>query len=239
MRTLLAAAFIAAFAAGIALGFSVAGLREAANPDGASQVFWIAPHEPLEPVAERLGGAGLLPDRAFFGPEVLVLYAKWSGKDRAIKSGEYDLSPALTPLQILDKLVSGKVKMHEVTLPEGLRLDEVALRLQAAGIVADPAAFVARARDPELARSLGVEAVSLEGYAYPETYRFRRDTPPDEILAGMVEELHRRLGPEDLVAIERSRMTLHQIVTLASIIEKESTPGPERGLISAVFRNRL
>src|SRR5262245_44739596 len=161
MRTLLAAAFIAAFAAGIALGFSVAGLREAANPDGASQVFWIAPHEPLEPVAERLGDAGLLPERAFFGPEVLVLYAKWSGKDRAIKSGEYDLSPALTPLQILDKLVPGKVKMHEVTLPEGLRLDEIAARLEGAGVT-NAAAFVARAHDPEFAHSLGVEADSLE-----------------------------------------------------------------------------
>ena len=238
MRTLFAAAFVAAFAAGIALGFSVAGLREPANPDGPSQVFWIAPHEPLEPVAVRLGQAGLLPERAFFGPDVLVLYAKWSGKDRAIKSGEYDLSPALTPLQILDKLVLGKVKMHEVTLPEGLRLDEVGARLESAGIT-NAAAFVARASDPELARSLGVEAASLEGYAYPETYRFRRDTPPEEILASMVEELRHRLGPDEQAAIGRSGMSLHQIVTLASIVEKESTPGPERGLISAVFHNRL
>jgi UPF0755 protein len=238
MRTLFAAAFIAAFAAGIVLGFSVAGLREPANPDGAAKVFWVEPHEPLEPVAKRLAAEGLLPERAFFGPDVLVVYAKWSGKDRAIKSGEYDLSPALTPLQILDKLVAGKVKMHEVTVPEGLRLDEVAARLESAGITS-AAAFEARARDPELAHSLGVEADSFEGYAYPETYRFRRDTPPEEILAGMVEELRHRLGPDEQAALERSGMTLHQLVTLASIVEKESTPGPERGLISAVFHNRL
>src|SRR5262245_10692174 len=238
MRTLLAAAVIAAFAAGIVLGFSVAGLREAADPDGPSKVFWVAPHEPLDPVAKRLASEGLLPERAFFGPDVLVLYAKWSGKDRAIKSGEYDLSPALTPLQILDKLVAGKVKMHEVTLPEGLRLDEVAARLEAAGIT-NAASFVERANDAELAHSLGVEAASLEGYAYPETYRFRRDTPPDEILADMVDQLRRRLDDADKAAILRSQLSLHQIVTLASIVEKESTPGPERGLISAVFHNRL
>lgn len=238
MRTLLAAAVITAFAAGIALGFSVAGLREAANPDGASKVFWVAPHEPLDPVAKRLAAEGLLPERAFFGPDVLVLYAKWSGKDRAIKSGEYDLSPALTPLQILDKLVAGKVKMHEVTLPEGLRLDEVAARLEGASI-SNAALFIARATDAKLAHDMGVEADTFEGYAYPETYRFRRDTPPEEILASMLEQLRARLGPEEQAALERSGLSLHQLLTLASIVEKESTPGPERGLISAVFRNRL
>ena len=238
MRTLFGAAFVAAFAAGIALGFSVAGLREPANPDGVAKVFWVAPHEPLDPVAKRLAAEGLLPERAFFGPDVLVLYAKWSGKDRAIKSGEYDLSPALTPLQILDKLVAGKVKMHEVTVPEGLRLDEVATRLEGAGITT-AAAFVSRAQDAQLAHSLGIEADTFEGYAYPETYRFRRDTPPEEILASMLEQLRARLGPDEQAALERSGMSLHQILTLASIVEKESTPGPERGLISAVFHNRL
>jgi UPF0755 protein len=90
-----------------------------------------------------------------------------------------------------------------------------------------------------LAQRLGIEADSLEGYAYPETYRFRRDTPPDEILASMVEELHRKLGPEEQAALERSGMTLHQIVTLASIVEKESAVAVERPLIAGVFYNRL
>src|SRR5258706_110338 len=128
--------------------------------------------------------------------------------------------------------------MHEVTLPEGLRLDEIALRLQAAGI-SDADEFLARARDPVLARRKGLEADSFEGYAYPETYRFRRDTPPEELLGCMLDELRRRLTAEDFAAIEKSGLTLHEVVTLASIVEKESVPGPERPLIASVYRNRL
>jgi len=238
IRAALAAVVLAGAAAASALYFAASALREPADPDGAPRVFWVNASESLEPVAVRLDEDGLLPQRPFFGPRVFALYAKWSGKDRAIKSGEYELAPSLTPIAILDKLVLGQVRMHEVTLPEGLRLDEIALRLQAAGI-SDADEFLARARDPVLARRKGLEADSFEGYAYPETYRFRRDTPPEELLGCMLDELRRRLTAEDFAAIEKSGLTLHEVVTLASIVEKESVPGPERPLIASVYRNRL
>lgn len=238
IRAALAVVVVLGLAAGAVLYLGASSLREPADPNGESRVFWVNANESLEPIARRLDEDGLLPSSAFFGPRAFALYAKFTGKDRAIKAGEYDLSPALTPIAILDKLVQGQVKMHEVTLPEGLRLDEIAMRLQAAGI-SDAEEFLARARDPVVARRNGLSADSFEGYVYPETYRFRRDTPPEELLACMVGELRKRLTAEDFAAIEKSGLSLHQVVTLASIVEKESVPGPERPLIAAVYRNRL
>jgi peptidoglycan lytic transglycosylase G len=238
IRALLAAAVLLGLAAGGAVYLGASALREPADPNGASQVFWVNANESLEPVARRLDQDGLLPRRTFFGPRAFALYAKFTGKDRAIKSGEYDLAPSQTPIEILDKLVIGQVKMHEVTLPEGLRLDEVAARLQVAGI-ADAEEFLARAHDPVLCRRKGLEAASFEGYLYPETYRFHRDTPAEEILSTMLDELRRRLTADDFAAIEKSGLSFHDVVTLASIVEKESVPGVERPRIAAVYRNRL
>jgi UPF0755 protein len=93
--------------------------------------------------------------------------------------------------------------------------------------------------NPEFTRSLGIEAETLEGYLYPETYRFRRETPADEVLRAFVGEFNRRLTEETRAQIAASGMTLHEVVTLASIVEKETAVAAERPLIAAVFRNRL
>jgi UPF0755 protein len=222
----------------IGLAMTLSGLRAPADPGAPPRVFRVETGETLLPVATRLDSGGLLPERALFGPRVLVAYAQITGKDRVIKSGEYDLSPAMSPLEILEKLVQGAVKTHEVTLPEGLRLDEIAARLAEANIT-DADRFLARARDPEFAQGLGLRAPSFEGYAYPETYRFRRQTPPEEVLERMLAEFRARFTPEDLAAVAKSGMTLHQVVTLASIVEKESAQVEERPLISGVYHNRL
>ena len=238
MKRALAVGAALALAAVVAVAYAASGLRTPADAQAGPRVFTLEPGEALAPVAERLEREGFLPRRALFGARVLVAYATLSGKDREIKSGEYDLSPAMTPLEILDKLVQGAVKMHEVTLPEGLRLDEIAARLADAGI-ADASAFLARAYDADFARQLGVPADSLEGYAFPETYRFRRQTPPDEVLGTMVGELNLRLTDEDRAALVASGWTLHQVVTLASIVEKETGQKDERPTIAGVYRNRL
>lgn len=238
MRRVAALAGVVVFGAAFAVVHAALGLRSPAGGDAEMRSFWVAPGEALVPVAERLDQAGFLPTRALFGPRVLVAYAQLTGKDREVKSGEYDLSAAMTPLEILEKLVQGSVKLHEVTLPEGLRLDEIATRLGDTGIT-DPESFLALARDAEFAQSRGLSAPSFEGYAYPETYRFQRHTPPEAVLERMLEEFHARLTPEDAVAVAGSGMTLHQVVTLASIVEKESAQVSERPVIAGVYRNRL
>ena len=211
--------------------------RRALDGDPGTVDFQVRNGESLIEVARRLEAEALLPGRWPFGPRVLVLYARARGIDRDVKSGEYALSRRMTPVAILEKLVAGTVKTYAVTLPEGLRLDEVAQRLEAAGIV-DADAFVARARNPEFAKALDVEADTLEGYLYPETYRFPRNAPVDQVVERMVREFQARweIGDD---ALERTGLTPHQVVTLASIVEKETGHAEERRLIAAVFHNRL
>ncbi len=237
-RHLLITAFLALAALGVVLGWSLGGLWTPARSDDANQLFRVGPGESLRSVAHRLDAEQLLPDRALFGPGVLVAFARMLGLDRDVKSGEYDLAPSMTPLQILDLLVSGAVKTHAVTLPEGLRLDEIAERLEAAGIT-DADSFVKKGRDTEFVRSLGLEAETVEGYLYPETYRFRRDTPAEEVLREMLKLFQASFADADREQVATSGMSLHQVVTLASIVEKETAAGAERPRIAAVFHNRL
>ena len=240
MRRRLLGAGVLAVASGIALAaFSAGGLWVAAQPAGGpSQVLEIHDGDSLATVARRLEEAGLLPQRPLFGPAVLIAYGRLARLDRQIKSGEYDIDSGRTPIEILYDLARGTIKTHAVTLPEGLRLDEIAERLEAAGIVAS-GSFLERARDRDVAGFFGIDAPSLEGYLYPETYRFRRDSLPEEVLHRMVEEFRSRWTEADHQKLGASEMNLHEVVTLASIVEKESSVPKERRLIAAVFLNRL
>ncbi len=233
-RLVLAAGAALLLVAGASGGWAALALLGPADASAPERVFTVGAGETLGEVAERLRDDGLLAAP----PWLLVAWGRATSADRAVKAGEYDLAASLAPVEILAKLVSGNVKTHPVTLPEGLRLDEIAARLGEAGIV-DPAAFLERARDAELARALGLEADSFEGYVYPETYRFRRGTPPQEILERGLAEFRGRLTEADLEAVAASGRSLHEIVTLASIVEKETAVDEERRLIAAVFWNRI
>jgi UPF0755 protein len=214
------------------------GLFEPAASSDEPRLFVVREQETLTSVARRLDAAGLLPDRTFFGPHPLVLYARLRGIDRSIKSGEYELDASMNPTEILQKLVAGSVKTYPVTVPGGLTIEEVAGRVAEAGI-SDEDEVIARAREAAFARELGVDADSLEGYLYPETYRFRRATPATQVLRQMVEELQASWKDADRQALDGSGFTLHEIVTIASIVEKETGVPEERPRIAAVFRNRL
>jgi len=214
------------------------GLFEPAGPSDEQQLFVVQEKESFGSVARRLEAAALLPDRFLFGSRTLVLYARLQGLDRTIKSGEYELNGSMSPAEILQKMVAGAVKTYPVTVPGGLTIEEVAGRVAEVG-VADGDALVERSRDAAFARELGVEADSLEGYLYPETYRFRRATPATDVLRQMVEEFRAGWTDADLQALEGSGFALHEVVTLASIVEKETAVPEERPRIAAVFRNRL
>ena len=238
MRLLLAAGLLLALVAAGTAGLAVRGLLRPADPAGAERLFVVESGEPLGRVTRRLRDDGLLREAPLFGPRTLVLWARLRGVDRRVKSGEYALSPTARPVDILAKIVSGEVATHPVTLPPGLNVHEVAERLAEVGIVEAPA-FVERAFDPALARSLGIEADSVEGYLFPETYRLRRPMPPDEVIANMVEHFHAAWTDEDRAKLADFRFSLHELVTLASIVEKETGVAEERPRIAAVFDNRL
>jgi UPF0755 protein len=144
----------------------------------------------------------------------------------------------MTPREALQVLLDGTPYLHRVTVPEGLRIDEVAALYAKAGL-ADAEQFERRARDQAFAKSLGVPHDSLEGFLYPDTYSFRRGTPLDTILKAMVSAYQKTYRAEWKQRARTLRMSELQVVTLASIVEKETGAAVERPLISGVFHNRL
>lgn len=220
----------------LALGFGYVTYQslEPVRPgsDETTRLFLIERGQGLVQVARNLEQAGLIKNA-----RVLSLLARFHGDAGNLRAGEYEVSAGWSTRTILDRITSGRVKTYEVVLPEGIRVTEIADKLEAAGL-ADAADFLATVRDPEFVRSLGIEQGSLEGYLYPETYRLSRHLTAREITRVFVDQFERVWQDIESIAANQS-LSRHEIVTLASIIEKETAAPEERPLIAAVFHNRL
>ncbi len=198
-----------------------------------SKVVVIPEGATFQQVAALLRQNGLIKNRAAF-----VLLGKSQSVDRKIHAGEYELNAGMTPAEILAKFQSGQVVLHSVTIPEGLTMTQVAdVLAQRAGT--DRTEFLRLARDRGFVASLGVTSDTLEGYLYPDTYRFRRGVKTKDVVLAMVEHLRQMFGPDLQARALEMKMSVHQVLTLASVIEKETGSGGERPDISAVFHNRL
>jgi len=187
----------------------------------------------LRQLAAKLEQEGLIRSQWVF-----VLLGKLTASDRRIKVGEYAVHGGMRPGEMLAEFLSGRVVLYQATIPEGYTIVELAQVFAQRG-VADPEDLIRLAHDGEFIRSLGIEAPSLEGYLFPDTYKFARRTKPKEILTEMVQSLQRVLTPEMRQRAQEIHMSLHQVLTLASVIEKETGAAQEREFISAVFHNRL
>ncbi len=171
-----------------------------------------------------------------------VLYARWTrllGRERrTVKAGQYAFAGALTPDEVLERLYAGAVRTFRFTVPEGARMDEIAAIVERSG-AARADELLALMRDDRVAWKLGVPSVSLEGFLYPDTYAFAGRTEPRAILEAMVRRYRQewsRIEPDlapglDLVEV--------QLVTLASIVEKETGRSDERRRVACVLHNRL
>jgi UPF0755 protein len=186
----------------------------------------------LSDAAARLEAAGVIRSAHAF-----ALLARLRHQADALRAGEYALAPNLTAMEVLDRLAAGAVMTHRVVLPEGLRLEEVAARIEAAKL-GSAAEFLAVSRDPSIAAAFGVEGASLEGYLFPETYELARGVPVRDIARMMVDHFFSVWRPIEPVARARG-LSMREVVVLASLIEKETGAPEERPLIAAVFLNRL
>ena len=198
-----------------------------------SKVVVIPNGSTFQHVAALLESEGLIKNRAVF-----VLFAKSQSADRKIRAGEYELNPGMTPAEILSEMLNGHVLLHPLTIPEGLTIGQIA-DLAAQDGLTDRAEFLRLAKDREFIASLGIKAETLEGYLYPDTYKFPHPTKAREVLVAMVEQLRQVVRPDLLARMQDLKMTMHEMLTLASVIEKETGSGGERPEISAVFHNRL
>ncbi len=166
------------------------------------------------------------------------LFARFHGYDKHIKAGEYMLSNAMTPEKILQTMVEGKVLLHRLTIPEGYNLMQVSRAVQAAGFGTE-ADFFKTATDPEFVHSMGIDAQTFEGYLFPDTYYFAIDATPKDIIRAMIKRFREVFTVKWENRAKAVGMTVHQVITLASIIEKETGVARERPIISSVFHNRL
>jgi UPF0755 protein len=199
---------------------------------GEPVLFTVPSGATLQAIAGRLEAEGLIRNAG-----AVELLARYRNLGNALQAGEYRLSPASTPDEILDMLAQGRVATHEVVVPEGFTAAMIAERLESAGL-ADAGEFLAWVSDPASAAGHGVEGAGLEGYLFPETYRLPRGLTARETAAVFVDQF-KKVWSEIEPRARARNLSMHEVVTLASIVEKETGVSEERPLIAAVFLNRL
>ncbi len=181
----------------------------------------------------RLSGSGVLERAA-----PARLWLRLCGCGGELRAGEYRFDEPLSPVQVIERLIEGQVLLHAVTIPEGLSAVETAQRFVAAGF-GDVESFRAVIADPAPIRELDPAAPNLEGYLFPDTYHFPRSASPRTIVETMVARFRTVVGDGYAERAAAAGLSLHEAVTLASIVEKETSLPEERGRIAMVFHNRL
>ena len=185
----------------------------------------------LSAIAEKLEGAGVIKKA-----EILFLTAFLSGTQGKLKHGEYVFSAGEAPYSVHRKLRRGEVSLRKVTFPEGITLVQMAGILEASQIVSREG-FLALAENNEYStKKLGVDVSSLEGFLFPDTYFFARNSSAEKVIETMIERFREACAT---LGIANTQPDIKEIVTIASLIEKETAFPPERPLVSAVIRNRL
>jgi UPF0755 protein len=192
-------------------------------------------HATVRTIAERLEQKGLIRHRYAF-----MVMARLMGESNNLKAGEYELQPSMGLLEILDKLARGDATAVWFTVPEGYTVDQVADTLKGLGLV-DRRRFL-RLVDSDGSRfDVGVTTPrrSLEGYLFPDSYKFKKGVSESQIIAGMLRTFQKQVVEGLSDELRSNDLPLDKVVILASLIEREARVPEDRPLISAVIRNRL
>lgn len=226
---------------------------------GSAIWFWLYPDQPgpaartvavtveipsgtgLLGIKKILLQAGVIKDDIRFVPLV-----KWMGAARRLKAGEYAFAPGLSPRAVILELVFGKTVRHAITLPEGFTLYQAA-EVIAAGGWGRGEDFLRLTADLGFIGSFGLQAATLEGYLFPDTYFFEKGTGLRAIISTMVQRMLRVIDEERAKAApgavssapEKVALSPYEVIILASIVEKETALATERPVVAKVFLNRL
>jgi len=221
---------IAALGAAGALVLAVAACGE---PSGPEVRVTIRKGSPFREAAESLAVHGVVRSGRVF-----AIYAKLRGHDRTLRYGTYVLRREMTWEQTLDALRAGRGIVHSVTIVEGSTIAEIEPLLAEALEVTIDSLDIA-VRDTALRHRLDVPTPSVEGYLFPDTYTFADRTSARDAVVTMVERFEKAWKPEWDDRLLEIRLSRHDVVTLASIVEKEVRRGEERPVVAAVYLNRL
>jgi UPF0755 protein len=166
-------------------------------------------------------------------------YVRYVKRDpRPLRAGEYEFQGALLPDEVLERVYRGEVRTYQVTIPEGLRMEEIAALVEQAGLGRAPE-LLELMRDPAVPKGLGLPAASLEGFLFPDTYTFTRGPSARAVVNAMVARYREEWRRADAQRAPGVALDELQAVTLASIVEKETGQPEERPRIACVFHNRL
>ena len=224
MRAILTLALATVLAVAAWLAY---GLLLPAGSQGQDQFVLLRPGSSARHIARDLKSAGIIRSAPAF-----LAWHYWRGRP-TLKAGEYKFDHPAAAREVYDRIVAGDIYVRTVVIPEGYNIFDIANALQAAGLGSrDDFLAVARS-DVWLISDLDPQAPSLEGYLFPDTYQFTRTQSLHDIAAAMVRRFRQESHQLGL------NTDFHRVVTMASIVEKETAVPTERPLVAGVFYNRL
>lgn len=221
---------------GLYLGFRQEEIESPASDDSTPILFTITPGETAATIATRLERAGLIRDAGLFR-----LLVRYRGVDGQLEAGDYQLRPNMSLEEIVDLLQHGRPSEVIVTIPEGWRAEEIAEMLEKRGLV-KAEEFLQTVREGEFEYDFLSDRpneVSLEGYLFPDTYGIPPDFEAAQIIDMMLADFGRRFTPEMRQEAAQRGMSIHEVLTVASLVEREARILEERPIIASVYLNRL
>ncbi len=207
--------------------------RAGSPDDEAPKVVLIKPYTSSFGIATALKEAGVIRSRLGFLAVAIV-----QGSHRRLLPGEYEFDRQISVLEVIRRLEQGRGLVRQVTIPEGLAAQQIAQLLAEQEFI-DRDRFMRLLRDQSILGGHGVEGETLEGYLFPDTYRLVKGHSEEAIIHRMVRRFREVFGPDEQARAGQLGMSVRDVVTMASLIEREAKVPDERPLISAVFHNRL
>jgi UPF0755 protein len=211
----------------VAAGLVMYGLYVPAGPT-TQQFVLLKPGSPARKIARDLKSAGMIRSEWAF----LALH--W-WKVKTLKAGEYKFDHPANAFEVYDRIARGDIFAHTVTIPEGYNMFDVAQVMEEAGL-GPRAEFLKIAKDKSLIADLDPQAQSLEGYLFPDTYEFTRTQTLRDMAAAMVRRFRQNAQQ---IGLTSTTADVHRVVTMASIVEKETSVAEERPVVAGVYYNRL
>lgn len=198
--------------------------------DGPNVEFQVKPGEGFSKINYRLKKHELISSA-----KVFHRYAQLNGMMTKLKAGNYIIKTDSNMINVINTLFTGAGVTISITIPEGKNIFEIGKSLESKGIT-KYSDFIALAKNPDFASELKIPASRVEGYLYPDTYNFVKNTPAKQVIKRMVRHFHKKLNQ---INFSNAPFSKHSVLTLASIVEKETGASFERPMIAGVFHNRI
>lgn len=233
----IAAVFAVLLGAGLFLAFGTTHVIERSDRDAKENIYMVVkPGTTASEISDHLTRLGVIDSRLRFW-----WLMKLQGDAQKFKTGTYAFAPHMDEQAVLDKLVSGDTTVVRFTIPEGFGIKEIAKRLADEGLV-DEQEFLAEAKDfapYDYMKKRPNERYAAEGYLFPDTYEIHSEVTPEAIMKMMAEDFDTRLTPALRQQAAAKNLSIHDLITLASLVEKEARYDEDRPIIAQVFFKRL